>query len=301
MEVRKVLGALVATMAVAVIATVGGAGATERREPTTTCAYDSATGVVTFSFAADADPNSFDIAQPYIDRDGERIVFKADYQTPLACTGGSPTVHNTDRIDLTSTGRVDVLLTLVLKHGPLAPGATPEPSKPEIEIDSTVPKIEIEITPSERSEKYTFGQTASGPGANLNAGEKSADADIVLHGVKRPRRHNDFIFTVANYGADTNHGDDVYSAAGGPGFDGPFPYNVLLVGGVGRDRLTGGLGNDTIYGGEGSDILRGGQGGDRINSLGAQRDVVDCGPGRDRAEATDRDRVHHCEVIAHSN
>jgi hypothetical protein len=193
-------------------------------------------------------------------------------------------------------------MTLELQNGPLAPGATDEGADSEIEIDSTVPEIEIEITPSDKPDSYSFGDTPEGPGANLNADEANPDADIVLHDLKPPRRYNDFIFSATEYSSRLeNAGADVISADGGEGFTGPFPYNVLLVGGTGNDELTGGLGNDTLYGGNGHDVLAGGEGNDRLNSLGSQRDSDDCGPGKDLAEADDRDRVVHCERIHHSN
>jgi hypothetical protein len=303
MPLGRKVGAAALAVIVGFVAATSSDGASRRAS--TTCAYDPATKVVTFNFPGrtpDYDPNTFDIKQPYIKRDGDRILLQSDYRRVLDCAGGVPTVHNTDRIDLTSSGDIDVLLTLVLADGPLAPGATPEGSGSEIEINSTVPDIEVEITPSDKAEHYTFGQTPEGPAANLNADEASPDADLTLHDVNPPRRFNDFIFSVAEYtGRLSNAGADVYSAAGGKGFTGPFPYNLLLVGGTGNDRITAGDGNDTIYGGEDHDVLAGGDGNDRINSLGAQRDNVDCGPGNDRAEADDRDRVVHCEHIAHTN
>lgn len=274
-------------------ASAGGA----RRVPVTTCAYDPATKVATFNFAS-VSPTR-ELAQPHITRDGAEIVFKADYQTPLACTGGTPTVANTDRIDLTRSGNVTVLMILELDHGPLAPGATAEASgRSEIEIESQLPDFELEITPSNDVDRYDFGTASGTPMGNLNASESADDADIVFHGLEDPGAG--FAVSVATYGGP-NRGDDVYSAGGGPGVGTRFPYNVLLVGGKGKDRLTGGDGNDTLYGGEDPDRMLGGRGRDRLNSLGAQRDLVDCGPDKDRAESSDNDVVHNCETIAHSN
>jgi hypothetical protein len=31
--------------------------------------------------------------------------------------------------------------------------------------------------------------------------------------------------------------------------------------------------------------------------VGGGRDVIDCGPGRDRIEKDSRDRARHCEVV----
>lgn len=298
----KVGAVAVLVLTTTVVTTASGNG-TDRRE-SSTCAYDPATKVVTFNFPGrphDYDPNTFDIKQPHIERNGDTILFKSSYNHALTCAGGTPTVHNTDRIDLTSSGDVDVLLTLELDRGPLAPGATDEGPGSEIEIDSTIPNIDVEITPSDTPEHFTFGQTPDGVAANLNADEKGADVDLVLHDVELQRKH-DFVFEVAEYSVGLeNGGADVYSGAGGRGFTGPFPFDLLLVGGVGKDKITGGAGSDTIYGGKNHDVLRGGDGNDRINSLGAQSDRVDCGEGHDRAESDDRDHVANCEVISHSN
>ena len=69
------------------------------------------------------------------------------------------------------------------------------------------------------------------------------------------------------------------------GFAGP----DVLVGGRGPDRLVGGAGRDRLIGGPGDDDLRARDG---------VRDVVSCGPGRDRAVVDARDRVaRDCEVV----
>jgi hemolysin type calcium-binding protein/WD40 repeat protein/predicted actin-binding protein len=82
--------------------------------------------------------------------------------------------------------------------------------------------------------------------------------------------------------------DDTISGLGG---------NDTLPGGAGNDRIDGGPGNDVIVGGPGADRLFGGPGSDTIYAADGQRDVVDCGPGRDRAVADSFDKVAHCEVV----
>jgi Ca2+-binding RTX toxin-like protein len=52
--------------------------------------------------------------------------------------------------------------------------------------------------------------------------------------------------------------------------------------------LNGGAGTDRLYGGPGNDVLRARDG---------QRDVVDCGPGRDTAYVDRLDRVSGCETV----
>jgi hypothetical protein len=82
--------------------------------------------------------------------------------------------------------------------------------------------------------------------------------------------------------------DDVILGMGG---------NDTIPGGAGDDRLDGGAGNDVITGGSGADRLRGGPGSDTIYAADGERDVVDCGAGRDRAVVDPFDTVVNCEVV----
>ena len=52
--------------------------------------------------------------------------------------------------------------------------------------------------------------------------------------------------------------------------------------------ITGGAGADTIFGGAGSDTIYAADG---------ERDVIDCGAGRDRAVVDSVDIVKNCEVV----
>lgn len=62
----------------------------------------------------------------------------------------------------------------------------------------------------------------------------------------------------------------------------------VLGGRRGPDRITGGGGRDRLLGGRGRDFLLAADG---------ERDLVDCGPGRDRAVVDRRDRVRGCERV----
>jgi Ca2+-binding RTX toxin-like protein len=87
---------------------------------------------------------------------------------------------------------------------------------------------------------------------------------------------------------------------GGSGFDDTIfgmRGNDTLVGGAGDDMLDGGAGNDMLTGGSGADKLRGGVGSDTIYAADGERDVIDCGAGRDRAVADSVDKVIGCEVV----
>ena len=91
----------------------------------------------------------------------------------------------------------------------------------------------------------------------------------------------------SDYLAGGGH-DDFIEGAGG---------NDTLVGGAGDDRIDGGPGNDIITGGAGADHLNGGPGSDTIYAADGERDIIDCGPGRDRVVADDVDKTVNCEVV----
>ena len=82
--------------------------------------------------------------------------------------------------------------------------------------------------------------------------------------------------------------DDVILGMGG---------NDTILGGAGDDRLDGGAGNDVITGGSGADTILGGPGSDTIYAADGERDIIDCGPGRDRAVVDSVDVVKNCEVV----
>jgi Tol biopolymer transport system component len=69
-------------------------------------------------------------------------------------------------------------------------------------------------------------------------------------------------------------GNDVICGLGG---------NDLIWAGAGDDVVIGGDGDDIIYGGSGKDRLFGGGGRDSVNAADETADVVDGGPGHDRA------------------
>lgn len=100
-----------------------------------------------------------------------------------------------------------------------------------------------------------------------------------------------------------------FTGRGGPGDDrlqGGEGRDTLL-GEAGQDRLDGGNNRDVLDGGDGDDELAGGANVDRLNggqgddvhlALDAQTDTVTCGPGQDRAEIDQRDRVaEDCETV----
>ena len=79
-----------------------------------------------------------------------------------------------------------------------------------------------------------------------------------------------------------------------------------LIGGQGDDQLRGEQGFDRLIGGRGRDVLIGGPGvnaydagpgSDYVEARNGKRELVRCGPGRDRARVDRRDRVRGCERV----
>jgi Ca2+-binding RTX toxin-like protein len=70
-----------------------------------------------------------------------------------------------------------------------------------------------------------------------------------------------------------------------------------IFGGPGNDRIDAGSGKDLVVGGPGRDTIAAGRGNDTVEARDGFRDVVDCGPGRDRAEVDRLDAVRGCERV----
>jgi Ca2+-binding RTX toxin-like protein len=71
-----------------------------------------------------------------------------------------------------------------------------------------------------------------------------------------------------------------------------------LVGGSGEDQLIGGPGDDRLDGGLQQDLYRGGRGDDRLFTTGyGDHELVDCGPGEDRARVGRDDTPRNCEHV----
>jgi hypothetical protein len=73
--------------------------------------------------------------------------------------------------------------------------------------------------------------------------------------------------------------------------------NDSLDGKAGDDCLLGGAGNDRLTGGSGVNRYSGGAGNDAVNARNGNREIVDCGKGRDRATVDRNDKVKGCEKV----
>ncbi|RKQ92852.1 hemolysin type calcium-binding protein [Solirubrobacter pauli] len=83
-------------------------------------------------------------------------------------------------------------------------------------------------------------------------------------------------------------GNDYVNARGG---------DDEVTGGDGSDRIYLGAGDDLATPGLGTDRVYGGSGDDVIYARDGERDVIDCGSGRDRVIADAVDSVKHCERV----
>jgi Ca2+-binding RTX toxin-like protein len=256
-----------------------------------------------------------------IGRYQDEILVNEFLERPKRCRGGSPTVLNTDTINVTLGPGLLASADVYLAGGPLAPGATPESTgASEIEIRATARSGVIKIAGTRGADEYHWGPGGVDAGLNLNP-RTSNDQDVDVTVVGRRGSMlvdggpgNDRIIPAPGW---VGPASSIYSA-GGAGSDllsAPQNVGSTLEGEAGKDRLLGGTLADDLYGGTGADYLEGGAGRDRLNggrgrdlllggsgrdafrSRDRNRDGVRCGPGRDRVRADRRDRVRGCERI----
>jgi Ca2+-binding RTX toxin-like protein len=254
-----------------------------------------------------------------IQRSGDRIVARQSHGPNETCSGGDPTIFNTDTIVVRVPGTAEVAVRL--DGGPFAPGATPEADgAPEIEFELRGGGFHRVIgTPG--ADEFHWGPGRTHPGLNLNPGDAAdQDVDVTTVGtfsvlVADGAAGNDMIGPGPSPVADIEavnayggRGDDVLTAPqntygvliGGSGNDiirGSRLGDFILFGGAGRDRIAGKDGDDRIVGGRGRDLVSGGRGPDLIKVRDSSRDIVRCGSSRDRVTADARDRLRGCEVI----
>ena len=256
-----------------------------------------------------------------ITRRAQRIVVSGFLGgNPRTCSGGAPTVLNTDTIEVLV--EADGFVDLLLRGGPFAPGATAEPEgDSEIEVEFVGVDIFVTVSGTGRGDQFGWGP---GPdrrlGLNLNpgrAGDRDVDVTVegdlaTLNAVGRGGNDsilsapdallpNDGVFSTGGKGDDRLEAprDGGGLLQGGPGDD------VLIggrrgdaiEGGGGRDQISGAGGKDRIEPGSGRDVIRAGSGHDHIEARDSTRDTVRCGPGRDFVKADSQDRLRGCEAI----
>ena len=220
-------------------------------------------------------------------RSGDAIQID-DGHEGIPCTG-SPTVFNTDLIQIGHTGKSAA--TVDLHGGPLAPGFTPEPvGVSEIELQYLTPTF-VDLRGTAGPDQISF---AAG-GVNLDGDD---DADVtgqftVL--LIEAGGGNDRLSSQSGYTRVA--GRRVMLGQGGRDTLIATPDGSTLHGGNGHDKLIGGNGPDNLTGGRGADVITGGRDNDLIRAIDNSSDRVDCGPGKDRAKVDGIDRVKNCEKL----
>jgi Ca2+-binding RTX toxin-like protein len=207
----------------------------------------------------------------------------------VPCTGGAPTILNTDLVQINHTGQSAA--TIDLRGGQLAPGFAPEPvGISEIELQYLAPTF-VDIRGSASADRLSF---AAG-GVNLD-GDDDADVTgqftvLLVEG----GGGNDRLSSQAGYTRVASR--RVMLGQGGRDTLLATPDGSTLHGGNGHDKLLGGPGADNLTGGRGADVITGGTGRDLIRAIDGLRDRVDCGPGIDRAKVDGIDKVKNCERL----
>jgi hypothetical protein len=152
---------------------------------------------------------------------------------------------------------------------------------------------------------------AAGSAVSSGAGGASSPCTTLIRGTEASETLTATATSTRLLGLEGN--DRITGGPGADCIDGG-PGNDRLSGRGGADTLTGGPGADKLSGGSGADTLSdvperydaavlapamnrlsAGGGRDRIDTANGRRDLVHCGPGRDRAVADREDRLAGCE------
>ena len=165
-------------------------------------------------------------------------------------------------------------------------------------INSDLPPFFIRQSAPDFDVEFVTDSTKPTGGDDLLNGTDKADRIFGLGGndVLLGLGGNDVLDGGAgNDNLDGGSGNDTLKAqkgndtlTGGAGDD-------VLIGGPGKDKLNGGKGNDKLVGNGAKDALVGGPGNDTINARDGVRELVKCGPGKDKVKADKRDRLSGCE------
>jgi hypothetical protein len=257
-------------------ATIAGGGALAA--PPASAAVDCNLAGATLTVSMSADGDAANILQS-----GSSVVVR-EGSAAVACTGGAPTVTNTDLILVNDTSGEGTAVRFDTGIGGFVPGATDEPGlsdEIELQVVMGAGSDTLILVGSNASDVWRLGATAGARGVNLNAGSETSgvvpgrDLDLEFFGVDG--------HLLMNGGSS---GDTVL-ANGGPEFTGPLttPLDYLEEGGSGNDTIVGSDGDDIVEPGVGDDDVSGGNGDDRyIESEGEGDDEVDGGAGVDRYE-----------------
>jgi Ca2+-binding RTX toxin-like protein len=229
------------------------------------------------------------------------------------------TVTNIDRIVYWGTAlppQREHQFLLDEREGPLGPGASPEPTDPEIEVEVVLPdqpqaRPRVQLLGTEGRENFTVGDFGDGrlgvslepirtlytPDADLTVAAPPRTVELKLHGSGGKdvldARHLDLRHSLVR--SVLLAGDNGKDALLGT------EREDHLQGGAGPDRLFGRGGRDFLYPSAGSDLTIGGSGDDYIDARRGDADEISCGAGRDEAVVDDKDietpRGGRCERL----
>ena len=155
----------------------------------------------------------------------------------------------------------------------------------------------------------TSTATVTAPIIDPNSANNSATATATVPGVSSPPPPPSpapIAAACSNSIPGDNKGNKLRGTSAGDRIRGVGGNDVLrglggddcLNGGRGNDRLIAGPGSDRLTGGKGRDIMLGAGGPDMIKARDGQRDVIKCGPGKDKVVADRSDRVaKDCEQV----
>ena len=132
------------------------------------------------------------------------------------------------------------------------------------------------------------GSPVNPPGAVNPPGTEPAAAGPCVSEAKGTKGNDDL--------TGSEGGDEIKGGRGNDKLDG-LGGEDCLRGNAGTDRLRGGVDADRLAGGRGPDTLSGGDGDDELKARAGGRDLVKCGPGKDKAVVDARDRVRGCEKV----
>lgn len=188
----------------------------------------------------------------------------------IACTGGTPTVSNTNVVSVNAGGgsnRVDLATA-----NRFVPGATSETGDDEIEIGvdfNNQPNSRLVLIADDAGARLRAG--TDGINTNADTGEDTPDTDIAL------------VSGVALLELHGGAGGDTLDAQGGAGTGTALMQGVVLSGTGGADAIVGGEGNDLLRGGSGTNTLLG-RGGNDLLVPGTSDDLLSGDAGTDEAD-----------------
>jgi Ca2+-binding RTX toxin-like protein len=156
----------------------------------------------------------------------------------------------------------------------------------------TIPTAKkVVYTPTAADIGYTLRISVTATNAYGTMAVQSTPTDPIAQTPPNIRGRRIVGTSKTEYLAGGGHDDTIFGLGG----------NDTLLGGAGDDVIYGGAGNDIITGGAGADRLYGGPGSDTIYAVDDERDIIDCGPGNDRAVVDAVDKAVNCEVVVTSS